>query len=93
MQHSSEINKYAIFDSSMADRGETAFNLREAMPYDENEPLAQILNQANQDSSVQVIAWNDEPPTGTGKNNNFSWFKGFLFLNKWIDDFASNEFE
>lgn len=58
---SGEKHKYAYYDSSMSAKD---FTLRSDYIDASGEALYATLSQINQDSSLQVIAWNDEPANG-----------------------------
>ena len=53
--------------------------MRNRLIDDEGEALYNTLNQINQDSSVQVIAWNDEPADGSkGSTSHTAHSKGVI---------------
>lgn len=58
-----ETHRYGYFDSKMSAQGQQNFDLRTNYVDIPGEALYETLNQANTGSNLQIIAWNDEPPT------------------------------
>jgi len=65
-----ENHRYAYYDSVMSAGGESNFELRTNYVDIEGEALYETFNQANTDSTLQIIAWNDEPATTTSSSSN-----------------------
>jgi len=60
-----ETHRYVYFDSAMSSSNLKNFELRTNYVDIVGEALYETLNQANKNSDLEVIAWNDEPPFST----------------------------
>ena len=66
-QTTGETHRYAYYDSVKSSSGEANFELRTNYVDIEGEALYETFNQANKNSALQIIAWNDEPAVSTSE--------------------------
>ena len=60
-----ETHRYGYYDTVMSSSDIKNFELRTNYVDIEGEALFETLNQANKNTDLEVIAWNDEPPFST----------------------------